>query len=58
VKGQAMTKYRVIKEYRPILGKIMYAVEKKGWFFYWHVGFKHSKKQADDLIKELQSEGL
>jgi hypothetical protein len=53
-----MTKYRVIKEYRPILGKIMYAVEKKGWFFYWHVGFKHSKKQADDLIKYLQSEGL
>jgi hypothetical protein len=53
-----MTKYRVIKEYRPILGKIMYAVEKKGWFFYWHVKFTYSKNDADNLIKYLQSEGL
>ena len=53
-----MSKYRVVKEYRPILGKIMYSVERKGWFLWSFVSFEFSQKLADDLIKHLKSEGL
>ena len=53
-----MSEYRAVKEFRPIIGKVMYAVEKKGWFLWGHVKFTHSKNDADNLIKYLQSEGL
>ena len=51
-------KYRIVKEYRPILGRIMYVVEKKTWFTWWWVDFKSTREGAEDLIKLLKSEGL
>ena len=53
-----MSKYRVIKEYRSILGRIMYVVQRKDWPFWSHISFEFSQKKADDLIKYLKSEGL
>ena len=53
-----MNKYRVVKEYRPIIGRIVYTVERKGWFLWCHVSFEFSQNTADDLIKHLKRNGL
>jgi hypothetical protein len=53
-----MSKYRVVKEYRPMLGKVMHVVERKWWFFWIFVSFEFSQEMADDLIKHLKNEGL
>lgn len=53
-----MSKYRVMREYRPIPDKIKYRVDKKGWFFWYLVTFKSTQGEADNLIKELIDAGL
>ena len=53
-----MSKYRVMKEYRMLTDKILYRVDKKGWFFWYFVTFKNTQGEADNLIKRLIDAGL